>query len=147
MTILDRISFWINVALPRISDHLVFGIGPSRYDWLTAENYYVFLVATGGLVCLAGFAIFAGLVWRHFSGLLRRIAASPRSRDRDLASTLTILSLALFLQALVASNTGHYFEYSGGTEILWSVWTMAIVAERLNSGRRIDALTPAHETS
>ena len=143
MTILHRVSFWMNIALPLVSDHLVFGIGPSRYDWVTAENYYIFLAATGGLVCLAGFVVFAGLVWHRFSTLLRRIAVSRPSSVRDLATTLTILSLALFLQALVASNTAHYFEYSGGIEILWSVWTMAIVAERLNSGRRLDALTPA----
>lgn len=147
MTILVRLEFWMNVALPRVFDHLIFGIGPSRYDWLTAENYYVFLVANGGLVCLTGFVVFAGLVWHKFSMLLRRIISSPRTPTRDLAAALTILSLALFLQVLVAGNTGQYFEYSGSTEILWSVWTMAIVAERLSSGRRLDSLTPAQQAS
>jgi hypothetical protein len=147
MTILTRLDFWINTALPLVSSHLLFGIGPSLYDWVTAENHYLFLAANGGLVSLAGFLFFIGLVWRKFSRLFRRIAAAPRGPARDLAHSLSLLSLAFLLQALIASMTGHYFEYSGATEMLWSVWSMAIVAERLSGGRPLDNLTPSQETS
>lgn len=127
VTLLMRLSYWAEFAWPAVRDSLLLGIGPSRFDWLTAESEYVFIVANCGLIGLAIFLGFVVLVWRRMRAVVRRLDS------RTFEGTLAVLGLALFLQTLVASLVGHYFEYSGAAETLWAIWGMVLVGQRLRS--------------
>ncbi len=127
-TLLARLYFWKEMVLPAIGGKLIWGIGPSRFAWTTAESEYVFFVVNCGLVGLAGFLVFIGFVWKKLRALSRRI------NPATLEGTLVVLGLTLFLQNLIASTTGHYFEYSGASETLWAVWAMAAVGVKLRDG-------------
>ncbi|MBD3236426.1 MAG: hypothetical protein GF330_06970 [Candidatus Eisenbacteria bacterium] len=129
VTLLTRVAFWAEFAWPAVRDSLLFGIGPSRFDWLTAESEYVFLVANCGLVGLAVFFGFIAYVWRRMRAVIRSLG--PLTFE----GTLAVLGLALFLQNLVASLSGHYFEYSGAAETLWAIWGMVLVGVRLRAER------------
>ncbi len=124
-TLLVRIDFWLHRALPQIAKHLVLGFGPSKYDWVAAESAYLFVIANCGIVGLAGFIGFIVVVWRNLARRLREHSLNT------LAGGLLLLALGLLLQITAASTTGQYFEYSGSSENLWAIWTMALVASRL----------------
>lgn len=125
ITLLVRINFWRETAWPLIKDSLVFGIGPQRFTRVTAESEYVYLVATCGLVGLSGFIGFIVYMWRKLLAIGRRFAPST------LEGTIAILGLAFFIQNLIASTTGHYFEYSGASELLWGMWGMLLVCVKI----------------
>ncbi len=139
MTFLARIDFWMHRALPEIAHYLILGLGPARVDWIAAESYYLFVVANCGLIGLTGLMAFIVYVWRQWKRLLRKHGTS------GLTGTLLLLSFVMFVQTLIANTTGQYFEYSGTSEMLWAIWTLALVAARSAGAGSVDG-GPAHPT-
>ena len=128
-TYASRIRLWKDLFLPVISQHLLFGAGPSpavSAYWPSAETEYFDLLLRGGLFHLFSYLL---LIVIAIATCWHQIRRKSEATSRAVAIAL----LAILIAISVMNLTADYFTYVGGTQIIWTLLAIVVASRQLET--------------
>jgi len=122
-----RIVLWKEVFLPAISQHLLFGAGPTPAAlnvWPTEETQYLGLLLRGGLPYFFSYFLLMGVA---MATCWHRI----KNKSNDLVRVVAIATLAILVAINVMNVSSLYFTYPGITQTLFMLLAIIVASEQL----------------
>lgn len=123
-----RLRLWTETFVPAVAKNWLFGAGPApatSNSWAIEETQYLYLLMRGGIVY---FGAYCFLMWVAFKYVRKRLRA--RTKDADHAVAVATYSILVVLN--IMNIAGEYFTYVGGTQLIWTLMAICVVADQLN---------------